>query len=106
MVATETSSIPLPTHVLAVPLSEPVPFPTQQLRPLTVTDPVLARVLETKLASGERLAVLVDDAALAHEDPTSESVGVLSAVHQALRTPDQHLQILIRPLQRVRVEDL
>ncbi len=62
--------------------------------------------METKLASGERLAVLVDDAALAPEDPTSESVGVLSAVHQALRTPDQHLQILIRPPQRVRVEDL
>ena len=104
MVATETIVTPLPKKLFALPMGDPLPLPTQQPRPLTITDPVQARVLETKLAEGERLIVLIR--AGLESDPAYEQIGVLSTVHQIVRTPDQHLQVLLRPMQRVHIEAL
>jgi hypothetical protein len=86
MVATETIVTPLPKKLFALPMVAPLPLPTQQPRPLTITDPVQARVLEAKLAEGERPIVLIP--AGIESEPTYEQIGVLSTVHQILRTPD------------------
>ena len=104
MVATAAPSIPIPSNVLALPVTEPVPLPNQQPRPMAITDPILGRVLEAKLSEGERLVVLVPTDADGGVRAAVELVGVLATVHQSMRSAEGHLQVLIRPMQRVLVE--
>ena len=103
MIATDTPAIPIPSHVLALPMAEPIPLPTQQPRPITISEPVLARLVETKLAEGDRLIVLVPSD-MTEPSVGADKIGVLATVHQSLRTNEGHLQALIRPMQRVRIE--